>query len=128
MGLAADSPFSPLPLDRIVLETKNTVAFYDLHPLTEGHALVVPKTTVASFYDLDAPIQAEVWETVRRVRDVLAARLHPDGFNIGINDGAASGQTVAHAHVHVIPRYAGDAPDPRGGIRWILPAKARYWS
>ena len=127
MPLQDDSPFAPLPADRVILETPNTVAFYDLHPLTDGHCLVVPKTTVPSLYDLDAAIQAEVWDTVRRLRDVLAERFRPDGFNIGINDGAAAGRTVAHAHVHVIPRYAGDIPDPRGGIRWILPAKARYW-
>lgn len=128
MRLDDTSPFHPLPADRVILETPNTVAFYDLYPLARGHALVVPKTTVASLYEFDPPIQAEIWDTVRRVRDILAERFHPNGFNIGLNDGAAAGQTVAHAHVHVIPRYAGDVPDPRGGIRWILPDKARYWS
>jgi diadenosine tetraphosphate (Ap4A) HIT family hydrolase len=54
-------------------------------------------------------------------------QLHPDGFNIGINDGEAAGQTVLHAHVHVIPRYHGDAADPRGGVRWVIPQKAAYW-
>ena len=128
MPLDNASPFSPLPADRIIVETPNTVAFYDLYPLTNGHALVVPKATVASLYELDPSIQAEIWDTVRRVRDILAGRFRPDGFNIGINDGAAAGQTVPHAHVHIIPRYAGDVPDPRGGIRWILPSKARYWA
>jgi diadenosine tetraphosphate (Ap4A) HIT family hydrolase len=51
----------------------------------------------------------------------------PDGFNIGINDGATAGQTVMHLHIHLIPRYAGDMPDPRGGVRWIFPDKAAYW-
>lgn len=51
----------------------------------------------------------------------------PDGFNIGINDGAAAGQTVMHLHIHLIPRYDGDQPDPRGGVRWIFPDKAAYW-
>lgn len=58
----------------------------------------------------------------------LDAEFHPDGYNIGINDGAAAGQTIAHLHIHLIPRYAGDQPDPRGGVRWIFPAKADYWS
>ena len=51
----------------------------------------------------------------------------PDAFNIGINDGAAAGQTVAHLHIHLIPRYAGDTADPRGGVRWIMPEMAPYW-
>lgn len=61
-------------------------------------------------------------------RDLLMASNHPDGFNLGINDGAAAGQTVFHVHLHIIPRYLGDSPDPRGGIRWVIPQKADYWS
>ena len=52
----------------------------------------------------------------------------PAGYNIGINDGAAAGQTVGHLHIHLIPRYPGDQPDPRGGIRWVIPEKADYWT
>ena len=63
-----------------------------------------------------------------RVRAILDAELRPDGYNIGINDGAAAGRTVMHVPMHVIPRYRGDRPDPRGGIRWIIPEKADYWS
>lgn len=51
----------------------------------------------------------------------------PDGFNIGINDGEAAGQTIMHLHIHLIPRYVGDMQDPRGGVRWIMPEKAVYW-
>ena len=51
----------------------------------------------------------------------------PDGYNLGVNVGAAAGQTVGHAHVHVIPRRHGDQEDPRGGVRWIFPERARYW-
>jgi hypothetical protein len=50
------------------------------------------------------------------------------GNNVGINDGPAAGQTVPHLHIHLIPRYTGDVPDPRGGVRWIIPGKADYWS
>jgi diadenosine tetraphosphate (Ap4A) HIT family hydrolase len=57
----------------------------------------------------------------------LDAAFHPDGYNVGINDGEAAGQTVPHLHLHLIPRYAGDSEDPRGGVRWILPQKARWW-
>lgn len=51
----------------------------------------------------------------------------PHAYNIGINDGAAAGQTVPHLHIHLIPRYRGDVTDPRGGVRWVMPEKARYW-
>jgi len=61
------------------------------------------------------------------VRQRLQELYHPDGFNIGVNDGSAASQTIAHAHVQVIPRYEGDVTDPRGGICWIFPDKAKYW-
>jgi diadenosine tetraphosphate (Ap4A) HIT family hydrolase len=65
---------------------------------------------------------------VADICDRLHVELAPAGFNVGLNEGAAAGQTVRHAHVHVIPRYDGDVPDPRGGVRWVLPERARYWS
>jgi diadenosine tetraphosphate (Ap4A) HIT family hydrolase len=61
------------------------------------------------------------------VKRLLDGRYAPDGYNIGVNDGPAAGQTVMHLHVHVIPRYSGDKDDPRGGVRWIFPEKAAYW-
>jgi diadenosine tetraphosphate (Ap4A) HIT family hydrolase len=64
---------------------------------------------------------------VDTVRSELHDRLSPDGFTIGMNLGEAAGQTVPHAHVHVIPRFVGDVPDPRGGIRWVIPGRAAYW-
>ena len=57
---------------------------------------------------------------------VIRSRHSPDGFNVGFNTGAAAGQTVLHFHLHVIPRYAGDVADPRGGVRHVIPAKANY--
>jgi diadenosine tetraphosphate (Ap4A) HIT family hydrolase len=61
--------------------------------------------------------------------DRLIIRHHqPDGYNIGINHGQAGGQSVPHLHIHLIPRYRGDKEDPRGGVRWVLPDKAKYWA
>jgi diadenosine tetraphosphate (Ap4A) HIT family hydrolase len=82
---------------------------------------------VASLFDRPAEEQAALWWLVAEVRSRLQAQLKPAGFNIGVNDGQAAGQTVDHAHIHVIPRYNGDVADPRGGVRWIIPDKARYW-
>jgi diadenosine tetraphosphate (Ap4A) HIT family hydrolase len=70
---------------------------------------------------------AALWEAVQQARAQLLKEFSPDGFNIGINDGLAAGQTILHLHIHIIPRYKGDMPDPRGGIRWIFPKKAKYW-
>ncbi len=122
------SPFLPLEPGRLVLETDACLAFFDRYPVSPGHALVIARRVTPSLYDLDAETQAALWSAVRRVRELLDARFHPAGFNIGVNDGPAAGQTVPHAHIHVIPRYPGDLPDPRGGIRWVLPGKADYWT
>ena len=103
------------------------MAFPDAFPVAAGHMLVVPKRHVASLFDLPDEDQAAIWRLVAQVRGKLASDLQPDGFNVGVNDGPAAGQTVLHAHVHVIPRRAGDVADPRGGVRWVIPAKAQYW-
>jgi len=122
-----DCPFCDLPPDRILRSGRHARALRDAYPVTPGHTLVVPTRHVASLYDLPAGEQAALWELVGEVRADLVASHDPDGFNIGINEGEAAGQTVAHAHIHVIPRYGGDVDDPRGGIRWVVPEKAVYW-
>jgi diadenosine tetraphosphate (Ap4A) HIT family hydrolase len=108
------------------MESEFAVAFPDGFPVTEGHTLVIPKRHVASLFELSDEEQAAVWKLVAQVRVSLVAELRPDGFNIGLNDGPAAGQTVMHAHVHIIPRRRGDVVDPRGGVRWIIPGKAQY--
>jgi diadenosine tetraphosphate (Ap4A) HIT family hydrolase len=120
-------PFCHLEPSRVTLENDCAVAFPDAFPVTEGHTLVIPKRHVASLFDLPDEEQTAVWRLVAQVRGNLESVLRPDGFTVGVNDGPAAGQTVLHAHVHVIPRRKGDVADPRGGIRWVLPAKARYW-
>jgi diadenosine tetraphosphate (Ap4A) HIT family hydrolase len=120
-------PFCHLKNSRIQLDNDSAAAFPDAFPVAEGHTLVVPKRHVASLFDLSAVEQAALWRLVALVRGSLMAELKPDGFNIGVNDGSAAGQTVMHAHVHVIPRRKGDVADPRGGVRWIIPSKAQYW-
>jgi diadenosine tetraphosphate (Ap4A) HIT family hydrolase len=110
-----------------VLENHVAIAVADRYPVTEGHTLVIPRKHVASVYDLTIQEQNAIWDLVRMVRKHLVSELKPDGFNIGVNDGIAAGQTVVHAHVHVIPRRGGDVGDPRGGIRWVIPNKAPYW-
>jgi diadenosine tetraphosphate (Ap4A) HIT family hydrolase len=120
-------PFCKLAAAQIVLENEVGIAVRDAFPVTEGHTLVIPKRHVASLFDLDANEQAALWQLAAEVRAMLIGEFHPAGFNVGVNDGEAAGQTVMHAHIHIIPRYTGDATDPRGGVRRIFPKKARYW-
>jgi diadenosine tetraphosphate (Ap4A) HIT family hydrolase len=69
---------------------------------------------------------ADCFRLVRTLKQLVLARLAPDGFNVGANCGEAGGQSVWHAHIHVIPRYRGDVADPRGGVRHVIPLKASY--
>jgi len=89
---------------------------------------VIPRQHIASFFELSVVEQQELWALVAQIRAKLLEEYRPDGFNVGLNDGTAAGQTVRHAHIHVIPRYSGDVCDPRGGVRWIIPEKADYWT
>ena len=123
-----DCPFCRLDKNRILTESDFALAFSDGFPLAQAHTLVIPKRHVASLFELPCDEQAAVWTLVAQVRALLLAELRPDGFNVGLNDGPAAGQTVLHAHVHVIPRRHGDVADPRGGVRWVVPDKAAYWA
>jgi len=108
-------------------ENEVVVAFPDAFPLSPGHSLIVPRRHEPDFLRLTADEGAAVWRLIAPLCDLLEQRFRPDAYNLGVNVGVAAGQTVDHAHLHVIPRYAGDVPEPRGGIRWIIPAKAPYW-
>ncbi|MBL0226795.1 MAG: HIT family protein [Geobacteraceae bacterium] len=120
-------PFCNLDHSRIIIENTHSIAFHDGFPVTLGHSLIVPKRHVASFFEATKEEQSAIFELLAEMRQLVLSERSPDGFNIGINDGTAAGQTVMHLHIHLIPRYAGDTEDPRGGVRWIMPEKAPYW-
>ncbi len=120
-------PFCSLPAERFVLESAYAVVIRDAFPVSPGHTLIIPKRHVASFFEVTEAERAELMSLLAAARDDLDREFRPAGYNIGINDGAAAGQTVPHLHVHLIPRFAGDREDPRGGVRWVLPDKAVYW-
>lgn len=102
------------------------VIIRDAYPISRGHTLVLPKRHVRSFFDLVQAERDAVFELLDVARRDLHQTLRPDGYNIGINDVPAAGQTVLH--VHLIPRCTGDRVDPRGGVRWIFPQRADDWS
>ncbi len=123
----ASCPFCALPAERILLLADEALVIRDAFPVSPGHTLVIPRRHIGSFFELTDAERACMVELLAKAKAELDLSFQPDGFNIGINDGAAAGQTVPHLHLHLIPRYRGDAPDPRGGVRWVLPGKAKYW-
>lgn len=98
----------------------------DSYPVSKGHTLVIPKRHISSYFECTDDERLELWSLVEQVKTLLDSVFEPDGFNIGINIGAAAGQTVPHMHIHVIPRYSGDMDDPRGGVRGVIPDKQKY--
>tara|TARA_B100001123_G_scaffold322850_1_gene362308 strand:+ start:245 stop:613 length:369 start_codon:yes stop_codon:yes gene_type:complete len=108
-------------------ENETAVSFLDSYPLTEGHTLIIPKRHISEIFNLDSKEYTDIWEIINATNKSLTDTLSPDGFNIGVNVGKEAGQTIDHAHLHLIPRYKGDIADPRGGIRWVIPDKAPYW-
>ncbi len=121
-------PFCHLPESRIILANELAVAIRDAYPVSPGHSLILPRRHVDSLFDATIEERMAMLALLDPVRKGLEHEYRPDGYNVGINDGPAAGQTIFHLHLHLIPRRAGDRPDPRGGIRWIFPEKAQYWT
>ena len=112
---------------RIVAESSLGYVIRDGFPVTPGHTLVIPKRHAETFFDLT---EGELLACNRLLHEQREAILREDGavqgFNIGMNAGAAAGQTVFHCHIHLIPRRVGDVENPRGGVRHVIPGKGFY--
>jgi ATP adenylyltransferase len=120
-------PFCDVVSNRVVSENALMVAMRDAYPVTAGHTLILPKRHVQSGSGLTQPEINALWALHTTVRVALMEEDHAiSGFNFGLNDGAVAGQTVAHCHFHLIPRRAGDMPDPRGGVRGVIPDRQKY--
>lgn len=120
-------PFCSLDPERLISESDSFNVIRDGFPISPGHTLIIPKRHTNSLFGLTQPEFFELYELIHQIKTELDDEFSPDSYNIGINDGPAAGQTVPHLHIHVIPRYQGDQVDPRGGVRWIIPEKAKYW-
>jgi len=112
----------------IILETLSAFSIYDKFPISKGHALIIPKRHCSDYFKLTMEEQASCWNMVNDVKQILQDKYHPDGFNVGINVNEAAGQTISHIHIHLIPRYKGDVPEPEGGVRGVIPNKRTYKS
>jgi len=111
---------------RIALSGAYGDGIWDAFPVNPGHLLIVPRRHAATWYELTDPEKGWIWSAVDQAIAVIQSRYSSEGFNVGFNLGSTAGQTVPHFHLHVIPRYAGDVVDPRGGIRHVIPQKANY--
>jgi diadenosine tetraphosphate (Ap4A) HIT family hydrolase len=120
--------YCTLSESRIIDQSPLTLVFRDVFPVSPGHTLIIPKRHVESYFDLTDQEREDMTFMMMRAKNALKTELSPHAFNIGINEGFAAGQTVTHINMHLIPRFKGDVPEPRGGIRWIFPDKAVFWN
>ncbi|MEZ5509914.1 MAG: HIT family protein [Gammaproteobacteria bacterium] len=114
--------------DRICHQTAHGIVIRDAYPVTDGHTLIIPKRHIQSFFQLAETERNDLFALLEIAKAEIDREFSPPAFNIGINDGPAAGQTVPHLHIHLIPRYWEEGVDPRGGVRWVVPGKADYWS
>jgi superfamily II DNA or RNA helicase/diadenosine tetraphosphate (Ap4A) HIT family hydrolase len=120
-------PFcDPLPEDRVLYRDDLVSALWDGFPVSPGHALLITRRHVADWFEATDEERSALIRALSLVKAEVERRYAPNGFNVGVNAGAASGQTIFHLHVHLIPRYRGDVPDPRGGVRHVIPSKGNY--
>ncbi|MEH6345196.1 MAG: HIT family protein [Bermanella sp.] len=112
----------------ILFENETGFVVRDGFPITKGHTLVIPKHHVGSFFKITQQQRQDLFALIDLAKVQLDKEFQPESYNIGINDGEAAGQTIPHLHIHLIPRYTEAGKDPRGGVRWLVPEKADYWS
>jgi len=109
---------------RVISENYLAYAIHDEFPASGLHALIIPKRHIETCFELN---QAELNACNRLLADAKPRIEQQDstvsGFNIGINNGEDAGQTIFHAHIHLIPRRKCDVENPRGGVRNVIPGK-----
>ena len=123
------SKFNDCPFcseDGAIISKELAYARFDKFPVNPGHLLVIPRRHVSSFFDTSQSERQEMLNLIDDMKVFLDRRHSPDGYNIGVNIGETSGQTVMHVHLHLIPRYKGDTPNPRGGVRGVIPSRQSY--
>ena len=122
-----ECPFcNPDPSREIIAESSSTYAIFDKFPVSEGHALIIPRKHCSDYFELSFEEQSACWQLLNEVKQIVEKQYHPDGYNVGINISHVAGQTIPHVHIHLIPRYSGDTADPRGGVRGVIPHKRSY--
>jgi ATP adenylyltransferase len=123
-----DCPFCGKGVEgRIVKECGTAIAVRDRYPVTAHHTLVLPRRHTPDFFSMTPRERRDAETLILWLKDDILERDDSVvGFNVGINCGEAAGQTIMHAHAHLIPRRLGDTPAPRGGVRGVIPNKMAY--
>lgn len=117
-----DCPFCTMPAERVRLQNELAYAIYDKDPITDLHALIIPKRHTPDYFDLEIPEVLACLELMRAfAKQIMNADGLVSGFNIGVNAGRIAGQSMFHCHIHLIPRRPGDVESPRGGVRHLIP-------
>jgi len=126
--LKPDCPFCLESIEqRITDRLRSVVAIKDRFPVTEGHHLIITRRHTADLFGMSEDEKRDALELAGRLRlKIMQADPAVTGFNLGINCGRSAGQTIFHAHIHLIPRRDGDLADPRGGVRGVIPGKMAY--
>ena len=106
--------FCKLNKNNYLFENELAFAVTDKVPASKGHCLVIPKRHVRTYFELTSEEINAMYELSKQVKDYIDSLYHPDGYNVGFNVDDAGGQSVWHAHLHVLPRYKGDTLHPRG--------------
>lgn len=114
--------------DRIIEQNSEAFLIEDGFPVTPGHSLIIPKRHIKSLFNTTSIERNSLFSLIEKAKAILDKKYKPSAYNVGVNDGPAAGQTIPHLHIHLIPRYEEPESDPRGGIRWVIPEKADYWS
>ena len=113
--------------DNFITENELAYARYDKdYPVSPGHCLIITHRHVAEYFKTTSEEKAAIWALVDEMKTIIDKEFKPDGYNVGVNNGEAAGQSVPHVHIHLIPRYKGDMEDPRGGVRGVIPHKQKY--
>ena len=118
--------FNNISHNRIIFQTDQFFIMKDRYPVSPGHCLIISKKVKPTFFDLTKDEQEELTILIKTTKEIIEESYSPDGYNIGMNCGPAAGQSIMHFHCHVIPRYAGDMENPKGGIRYCIPNRGLY--
>ena len=119
--------FCNLDHKRIISSSNFFHIIRDSFPVSDLHTLIIPKRHAETYFDLDEDETGELSKVLKIERQkILEMDVTVKAFNIGINAGEESGQTIFHCHIHFIPRRKGDVKDPRGGVRGVIPNKQKY--